>query len=80
MENLLNNVNPRKAAGFDNMPTKSIKIGAGTLAVPLAYIINKCFSTGLFPNTLKIAKVIPLHKKARLQIVQIIGQYQYYQH
>ena len=32
------------------------------IVIPLCYIINISFSTGVFPNILKIAKVIPLHK------------------
>jgi retron-type reverse transcriptase len=30
---------------------------------PLTKIINQCLQTGIFPDTLKIAKVIPIHKK-----------------
>ena len=30
--------------------------------MPLAYIINRSFSTGVFPKLMKIVKVIPIHK------------------
>ena len=29
----------------------------------ISKLINLCFETGIFPDILKIAKVIPLHKK-----------------
>ena len=30
---------------------------------PLTCIVNQCLITGIFPDNLKLAKVIPLHKK-----------------
>ena len=37
--------------------------------MPLAYIINRSFSTGVFPKLLKIVKVIPIHKGRSTQDV-----------
>ena len=37
--------------------------------MPLAYIINRSFSTGIFPNLMKIVKVIPIHKGGSTQEV-----------
>lgn len=33
------------------------------LAEPMAVIINSCIEQGIFPDQMKIAKVVPLHKK-----------------
>ena len=48
----------------DDMTTKSLKILAPVLVKPLTLIINQSIITGIFPDDLKIAKVIPLHKKS----------------
>jgi hypothetical protein len=53
----------RKAAGPDNMGSSLIKEFACLFTAPLAHIYNRSLLTGIFPNTLKIAKVIPLFKK-----------------
>ena len=39
-----------------------IKDVADIIILPLAHIINISFSSGEFPDALKIAKVLPLHK------------------
>ena len=36
---------------------------------PLTCIVNQCLITGVFPDNLKLAKVIPLHKKDDKMIV-----------
>src|SRR6218665_1761382 len=38
-------------------------LSIGSVATPLAEIINCSFSAGEFPQALKIAKVIPIYKK-----------------
>lgn len=50
------------SVGMDEIPTKIIKTYAHSLLQPLVYIINQSFSSGIFPDDLKVAKVIPLHK------------------
>ena len=50
--------------GHDEMTTKSLKILAPVLVKSLTLIINQSIITGIFPDELKIAKVIPLHKKS----------------
>ena len=39
-----------------------LKVVADIIVIPLCRIINLSFSTGVFPDILKVAKVIPLHK------------------
>ena len=43
--------------------TNLLKEISPIIAEPLSLIINQSLSTGIFPSKLKIAKVIPLHKK-----------------
>ena len=48
------------------------------LVEPLKLIINQTFVNGIFPDNLKIVKVIPIFKKIRKHFSQTIGQFPYY--
>ena len=47
----------------DSDAVKLIKFPKNELCKPLTTIVNQCFETGIFPDQLKIAKVITLFKK-----------------
>ena len=66
--NLPNN----KAPGMDNISAKVLKIITGNecIAIPLEYIFNLSFSTGIVPDLLKIAKVVPIHKKCQRNLAE----------
>lgn len=51
-----------EAAGYDEISPKVLKHAASYLIKPLTYIINHTLKTGIFPDKLKHAKVIPIHK------------------
>ena len=53
---------PNKSTGPAGIPLKLLKVVADIIVVPLCIIINLSFSTGVFPDIWKVAKVIPLHK------------------
>lgn len=46
-----------------NLNIKLIKAAAPVITPVLVHIINNCFETGVFPDILKLCKVIPVHKK-----------------
>ena len=50
------------SAGYDFWPTKVGKKLAPSFLKPLTYIINKSFTEGVFPDELKIGKIIPIFK------------------
>ena len=54
---------PKTSCGFDGISTKTIKTIKAALIKPITLIINQMLTTGIFPDKLKIAKIIPLHKK-----------------
>ena len=56
-------LNSSKSYSHDEISTSLLKQIISTIALPLSYIFNLSFSSGIFPNSLKIAKVIPVHKK-----------------
>ena len=47
----------------NNIPTTILKEFKSKLSQPLSDMINVSFNKGIFPNFLKIANVIPIHKK-----------------
>ena len=51
-----------KANGPNSLPTKILKECKKEISIPLTLIINLSFSTGTFPNRLKLANVFPIHK------------------
>ena len=53
----------KNICGADGLQTDLLKRISKTNASPLCVIINQSLVTGIFPDRLKIAKVIPLFKK-----------------
>ena len=49
--------------GYDKLTSNMIKAAKDVLVQPLTIIINQCLKSGIFPDKLKIAKVIPVYKK-----------------
>ena len=62
IKNLINCLNTNKAAGIDTIPSKLIKIAADFLTPLLTVAINKSIEENIFPDSAKIASVIPLDK------------------
>ena len=67
---LINKLNSNKAAGPDSIGPKLLKVVAPAVVTPLLYIFNLSFSTGVFPDRFKLAKVIPVFKKGDQSILQ----------
>ena len=58
-----------KSTGPSSIPLKLLSIIPDLIILPLSYIINISFLTGVYPNLLKIVKVIPIHKGGSTQAV-----------
>ena len=52
-----------KSLGPNSIPMKILKLLSPLIVFPLSQIINKSFQSGIFPDKMKLAKVIPLFKK-----------------
>ena len=52
-----------KSSGTDGIPIKYVKMSATIITTILTNLHNHCITKGIFPEVLKIAKVIPIHKK-----------------
>ena len=55
----------KKSIGFDGIDIKILKHSAEIICKYLCIGLNKCISEGMFPRTMKIAKVIPIHKEGK---------------
>ena len=59
----INNIKPLYCCGHDNISSNTLKLIANEVSSSLTLIINQSLSTGIFPDSLKTAKVTPIHKK-----------------
>ena len=50
------------SAGWDNISACVVKKSYNLILKPLSYVMNLSISKGIFPNELKVARVIPLFK------------------
>lgn len=53
----------KQSFGIDEIPPVLIRMCATELAIPYSLLINQSFSEGVFPDSLKISLVKPIHKK-----------------
>jgi len=63
---LIANSNNNKSHGPDNFGPTLVKEMTGLIIEPFLFIYNLSFSTGVVPDKLKIAKVIPIYKKGEM--------------
>ena len=56
---LLTGLNSCKATGLDGLPAKFIIDSAESIVKPLTYIVNLSIESGVFPDDLKGAKIVP---------------------
>ena len=62
-DKLIKSLKTKDSFGPDGVSTKLVKAIAPGILLPLTIILNQSLLTGIFPDSLKIAKVIPLYKK-----------------
>ena len=63
VECLISSMKTNKASGPNSIPTNILKLFKKEFSKPLSDMVNISFNQGVFPNILKIANVIPIHKK-----------------
>ena len=63
VEKIILELSSKNSCGSDGLSTNFLKRISKIIAAPLSVIINQSLVTGIFPDRLKIAKVIPLFKK-----------------
>ena len=59
---VVNNLKKNSSQGADSISPRVAHCITKYVAPQLSSIFNKSLSTGIFPDSLKIARVIPIHK------------------
>ena len=62
-DKVIQSLHTKTSSGHDGISVKLLKYLAPGLRQPLTFIINQSLLTGIFPEKLKLAKVLPLFKK-----------------
>ena len=60
ISDLIKTLKNSKSLGPNRIPTDILKEIHETTFIPLSTLMNKSFTTGVFPNMCKIAKVVPI--------------------
>ncbi|XP_065642863.1 uncharacterized protein LOC136074468 [Hydra vulgaris] len=60
-------MNPKKGIGPNSIPSKILILASQELSYPLSVIINESFKSGIYPDSFKLAKVIPIFKNGSKQ-------------
>ena len=60
---LIDELNPTKGTGPNGIPANILKMIRNIVSIPLSKIYNISLLTGVQPNKLKLAHIIPIFKK-----------------
>ena len=63
VKDVLDNMKPNKAPGYDSLPPRAVKASSKSIAKPLSDLINTIITQSQVPDTWKHGQIIPLHKK-----------------
>lgn len=67
--NVIMSLRNSNSSGIDNISSNMLKSVVNFITGPLTYLINWSLNTGIFPEVLKTAKVVPIFKKGNRQCV-----------
>ena len=68
-ENLVNS-SDSTSAGYDDISMNIIKFVIDLISHVLVCIFNNSFQSGVFSDALKIAKLVPIHKKYNKHLIE----------
>ena len=60
--NAIHSLNNKKSSGVDTIPSYFLKAASLVITPYLMHLFNVCLKNGLFPEVLKVSKVIPIYK------------------
>ena len=66
---IIKGLKAKESTGHDGISMKFIKAIAPSIVLPLTAILNQSLLTGIFPDQMKIAKVIPMFKKENRELM-----------
>jgi hypothetical protein len=59
---IIKSLKAKNSCGYDEIPTKILKLSVPFIISPLTHICNKCLSQGVFPDRVKFSVVKPIFK------------------
>jgi hypothetical protein len=62
IEEIIKSLKTKHSHGYDEIPTKILKLSASFISYPLTYMCNKQLSSGMFQTRLKFSVVKPTFK------------------
>ena len=62
IEKIIDSLPPKTSSGFDGISNSLLKSLGKSISYPLSIIFNQSLFTGVFPEKMKTAEVIPLYK------------------
>ena len=68
--NIIKDLNPAKAHGWDGISIRMIKMCDKSIVVPLMIIFKKVISSSTYPESWKKGNIVPVHKKESKNLVQ----------
>ena len=63
IDQIIRSMQNKKSSGYDNISNQMLKWLRPVITKPLSIIFNKSLEHGVFPNSMKIAEIVPLHKR-----------------
>ena len=67
---IIQDLNPNKSHGQDNISIRMLKICGSSINGPLQLIFKEALSNGLFPSNWKKGNIAPIHKKGNKPILK----------
>ena len=69
IKSIISSIDMCKSYGPSSIPTEFLRLLKDEISGPLSILFNLSFTTGTFPDSLKIAKTIPIFKKGSKLLV-----------
>ena len=66
---IISHIKTKYSYGYDRISSALIKIIIHEITPSLTLIINQCLTTGIFPDKLKIGKIVPVYKKGNHKLI-----------
>ena len=72
---IIRKMKPKSSSGLDNISCKLMTDISDIIAIPLTSLINQSLQSGIFPDKLNIAKVVPIFKAGKDNIESYVHNY-----
>ena len=69
IEKIVSKLDSNKSPGYDGIHPKVVKRSISAISEPLCNIANLAMNKGVFPDSLKVAKVIPIYKSGNRSLL-----------